>query len=182
MAAASQPASARGPSLSKEERRIFDEQQVEQADLACKASDHRAFFSLVVQSKVVRRKFTDETVEYAEVDAKGAGPTKQIAREAYDRFPIRMVDFQWKSAAPQKRGDADEYVLTEIDLSQTNRIAVEWTRVHYLAPFVGEEHLGTPYDLDGKRYDRGRPGHGTLLFVPRNGCWYLAADIRRTTR
>lgn len=176
------PAQARGPGMSEEERRLFEAQQVEQAELACKSSDAKAFFNLVVQSPAVRRRFTDDTVEYSELDAKGAGKTTLIPREAYDSFPIRMVDFQWKFAQPLKRGDDDEHVLTELNLSQTNRIAVDWTRVHYRAPFEGEENLGTPYDLDGKRYAPDRPGHGTLLFVPLDGCWYLAADIRRTRR
>lgn len=169
---------ARGPKMSEEERRRFAAQQVEQAVLACKAGDYRAFFNLVVQSQAVRNSFTADMVDFAEA----GGPATPIPRAAYDRFPIRMVDFQWRSAAPLRNGDKDEHILTTLSLTKANSIVAEWTRVHYRPPFSGEENLGTPYDVDGKRYDAHRPGHGTLLFLAKDGCWYLAGDTRRGRR
>lgn len=177
-----EPLSARGPRMSEAEKRNFEQQQVSQAQQACKNSDYKAFFGLMVQSEAVRRHFTAEKVEYAEVDARGAGRSTFILREAYDRFPIRMVDFQWRSARPLRPGDTDEHVITVMTRSSTNHVAIEWTRVHYRAPFKGEESLGTPYDLDGKRYNAERPGHGKLLLLPVGDCWQLSADIRRTAR
>lgn len=169
---------ARGPKMSEEERQRFEAQQVEQAALACKGADHRAFVNLFIQSQAVRRAFTMERVDYAEA----GGAAAAIPRTAYDRFPIRMVDFQWRPAAPLKRGDQDEHILTTLSLTKANSILVEWTRVHYRAPFSGEENLGTPYDVEGKRYDPQRPGHGTLLFLAKDGCWFLAGDTRRSRR
>ncbi len=175
------PAEARGPQMSEGERRAFEARQVEEAKLACRSNDARAFFGLMVQSPAVRRTFTAEKVEVSELDAEGAGKTTQVPREAYDRFPIRMVDFMWKAAQPLLRG-RDEHVVTELNVSQTNRIAVDWTRVIYGPPYDGEESLGTARDLDGRLHDGSRPADGTLLFEPRDGCWSLVGDVRRVRR
>lgn len=176
------PLMARGPRMSEAEKRQFEQQQIEQAAQACKTSDEKAFFGLMVQSEAVRRRFTGQTVDYAEIDAKGNAHRTPIARDAYDRFPLRMVDFQWRSAFPLKPGDDQEHVVTVISTDPSGQIVVEWTRVHFRAPFVGEENLGTPYDLDGRRYNPARPGHGQLLLLRVEDCWQLAADIRRTRR
>ncbi|MBV5262478.1 hypothetical protein [Pinisolibacter aquiterrae] len=179
--AAVRPAEARGPEMSEGERRAFEARQVEEAKLACRSNDANAFFGLMVQSPAVRRAFTAEKVEYSELDAKGAGKTTLVPREAYDRFPIRMVDFMWKAAQPLLRG-RDEHVVMELNVSQTNDVAVDWTRVIYGPPYDGEESLGTARDLDGRVHDPSRPTDGTLLLRPRNGCWYLVADTRRVRR
>lgn len=178
---AARPVEARGPQMSEDERRAFEARQVEEAKLACRSNDANAFFGLMVQSPAVRRAFTADRIEYSELDAKGAGKTTLVPREAYDRFPIQMVDFMWKAAQPLLRG-RDEHVVMELNVSQTNDIAVEWTRVIYGPPYDGEESLGTARDLDGRVHDASGPTDGTLLLEPRNGCWYLVADTRRVRR
>lgn len=178
---AARPAEARGPQMSEDERRAYDARQVEGAKLACRSNDANAFFALMVQSPAVRRAFTAEKVEYSELDTKGVGKTTLVPREAYDRFPIRMVDFMWKAAQPLLRG-RDEHVVMELNVSQNNDLAVDWTRVIYGPPYDGEENLGTARDLDGRLHDASTPTDGTLLFQPRNGCWVLVADTRRVRR
>lgn len=149
--------------------------------IGCRSNDANAFFGLMVQSPAVRHAFTAEKVEYSEFDTKGVGKTTLVPREAYDRFPIRMVDFMWKAAQPLLRG-RDEHVVMELNVSQTNDVAVDWTRVIYGPPYDGAESLGTARDLDGRVHDPSRPTDGTLLLQPRDGCWYLVADTRRVRR
>ena len=176
------PLWARGPRMSESEKLQFEQLRVQQAEQACKESNYKAFFSLMVQSEVVRRKFTAEKVEYSEIGARGSTRNTVIARLDYDRFPIRMLDYQWRSARPLKPGDDQEQIVAELSTDQSGRVTVEWTRVHYRAPLKGEGSLGTPYDLDGKRYNAARPGHGRLVLSPAGNCWQLSADIRRASR
>ncbi|BBU63819.1 hypothetical protein MSC49_37540 (plasmid) [Methylosinus sp. C49] len=160
----------------------WEQLQLEQATLACQSRNYRKLFEAMIQSAAVRKKYAAPQIDYEERRKKSETLKSEIPKERYDKFPIQMFDFYWKTTVPAKPGDKDEYVMMEFNQSQNNQISVDWTRVHYRGPHVGEESLGTAYDLDGKPYRPGRRVDGQLLLYPTKDCWVLVADIRYRTR
>lgn len=159
-----------------------DRQELEQATLACQSRSYKELFWAMIRSAAVREKYAAPQIGYEEHGENSAMRKSAIPKESYDKFPIQMFDFYWKAIVPAKPGDKDEYVVMEFNQSQSNQISVEWTRVHYRGPYVGEENLGTPYDLNGKPYRPGRRVDGRLLLYPTKDCWELVADIRYSKR
>ncbi|MBG0808375.1 hypothetical protein IY145_03170 [Methylosinus sp. H3A] len=156
----------------------LEQHELEQAALACRSRSYKELFTTMIRSAAVRKKYAAPQIDYEERSKKNETRKSAIPKESYDKFPIQMFDFYWKTTVPAKPGDKEEYVMIEFDQNQSNQISVEWTRVHYRGPYVGEEILGTAYDLDGKPYRRGRRVDGRLLLDPTKDCWELVADIR----
>lgn len=159
-----------------------DRQELEQATLACQSRSYKELFWAMIRSAAVRKKFAAPQIDYEERGENSEMRKSAIPRESYDKFPIQMFDFYWKSTVPARPGDKDEYVMMEFDQSQSNQISVDWTRVHYRGRSAGGDDLGTPFDLDGKPYRPGRRVDGQLLLYPTNDCWELVADIRYRRR
>lgn len=172
---------ARGRPMSAAEKQEMEQRQIAQAELACKAGNEKGFFHALIQSAAARARFTAHVVDFIESDGRGEARSFKIAGAHYDRFPIRMVDYDWKATSPVKPGDNDEYIVMAFRKSEQNRISVEWTRVHYRGAGDGDGR-GNPYDLDGKPYNPARPGHGRIVLLPKEGCWEIAADIRNLKR
>ncbi|MDJ0450803.1 hypothetical protein [Methylocystis sp. JR02] len=160
----------------------LEQHELEQATLACQSRSYKELFWAMIRSAAVRKKYTAPQIDYAERGENSEMRKSAIPKESYDKFPIQTFDFYWKSTVPAKHGDKDEYVMMEFNQSQSNQISVDWTRVHYRGPYVGEESLGTAYDLDGKPYRPGRRVDGRLLLDPTKDCWELVADIRYSRR
>lgn len=160
----------------------WERQQLEQAALACQSRSYKELFWAMIRSAAVRKRYAAPQIDYEERGEKSDTRKSAIAKESYDKFPIQMFNFYWKTTVSAKPGDKDEYVMMEFDQSQSNQISVDWTRVHYRGPYVGEENLGTAYDLDGKPYRPGRRVDGRLLLYPTKDCWGLVADIRYRRR
>lgn len=161
-----------------------DDRMLTAASTACQAGDARAFFDVFIQSAAVRSRYSAADIAFL---VREGDPTYHLIREerlseaAYrGRFPIRMVDVYYRSAQPLRSGDNDEYVLLELNQSATNRIAVEWTRVHFDGKSEGGDDLGQAFTLDGKPYEKGvSPIDGQLLFEPHGDCWRLISDMRQ---
>lgn len=154
---------------------------LQSAATACRSGDVKAFVDAFIQFAAVQRKYTARVVEYS---VKGSGPARveHVPAEAYDRFPIRMVDYYRKPVRPLRPGDDDEHIKIAVNQSQTNRISVEWTRVHYDGRSEGGDDLGNPFTLDGAAYDSSAPPDGQLLFAPTDTCWELVHDARDDVR
>jgi len=171
--AAAATARAAGP-LSESDR-----MQLSTAASACKAGDPKAFFDSFIQSAAVQRKYTAPMIDVSLHGADHKLISKQrVAAASYRDFPIMMQDYYRKPTTPLRAGDQDEYVEIEVNQSQTNRISVEWARVHYDGKSEGGDDLGNALNADGTAYERGQPGDGQLLFAPTADCWQLVADIR----
>lgn len=159
-----------------------DRIQLNSAAAACKQGDAAGFFSAFAGSAAVRRRYTAPTVRYSVTRTK---PTYRVLEDrrmdesSYGGFPIRMGDYYYRSVKPLRPGDQHEYVMLDINQSQTNQISVEWTRVHFDGKSEGGDDLGNAYTLDGKPYSKeGSQTDGQLLFAPTANCWQLVADIR----
>ena len=153
------------------------------ADAACRAGDANGFFEAFVQSDAVRNRYSAADIVYSVRAIAPAFRTiseERIPTAAYHhKFPIRMEDYYYKSTQPIRPGDKDEYVMPEINQSQSNQLSVEWTRVHFDGQSEGGDDLGKAFTLDGKPYEKGSPNtDGQLLFEPTANCWKLVSDIR----
>ena len=127
-----------------------------QAARACRAQDYKSLFNAMISSPAARDKYAARQIAYEEMNAQVTGKKSWIPKESYDKFPIKMFDFYRKPTVPAKAGDEDEYVMVEFNQSQSNRISVEWTRVHFRGQPGEGDDLGKPFDLDGEPYDPGR--------------------------
>lgn len=159
----------------------LERHELEQSTLACQSQDYKNLFQAMIRSTAVQKKYTASQIDYEESDGKGGGKKRRISKDSYDKFPIQMFDFYWKTTVPAKAGDKDEYVMMEFNQSQSNQISVEWTRVHFRGQSAGGDDLGKPFDLDGKPYLPGSRADGQLLLYPTKDCWELVSDIRYVT-
>lgn len=153
---------------------------LEMADNACKARAYRSLFAAMARSKAVREKYSAAKIEYGLLGPEG----KIISRRVYDKanyrdFPVKLIDYNYKPAAPLMPGDDDEYLDIQINQSQSDEISVEWARIHYVGEPVGEAP-GEPVDINGKRLEPGdHPvAEGQLIFRPTADCWQLTDDHR----
>ncbi|MBN8499818.1 MAG: hypothetical protein J0M19_01545 [Sphingomonadales bacterium] len=166
-----------GTRLSESDRLSLDA-----ASAACRNGDKDSFVAAFATSAAVRRRYSAPIVA---TSLRQVTPTYRVLRQArvpaasYGDFPIRMVDHYFKPAKPVRPGDKDEYVLLDINQSQSNQLSVEWTRVHFDGRTEGGDDLGRAFMLDGKPYvSGGVRTDGQLLFEPAAGCWRLVSDIR----
>lgn len=154
---------------------------------ACRTGDAKGFLDAFVRSGAVRNRYSAADIAYsvrAIVPAFRIVSEERIPAAAYHhKFPIRMEDYYYKSTLPIRLGDKDEYVMLEINQSQSNQLSVEWTRVHFDGQSEGGDDLGKAYTLDGAPYEKGSPNtDGQLLFEPTANCWQLVSDIRHQSR
>lgn len=159
---------------------IFDEDQMrlEQAEDSCRNDDPQAFFDSFISSRAVQQKYAASSIRFVgEKDAPNA-LARRLRREDWPGSPIMMVDYYRKAAVPAREGDASEYVMIEVNQSQSNRLLIEWTRVHFDGESDGGDDLGNAFDLEGRPYDAANRADGDLLFEPTEDCWQLVADRR----
>jgi hypothetical protein len=152
---------------------------LESAATACKAGDPRGFFDAFIQSKAVRKKYSAPSIEYVLLRSDfTVDRWDEVKADDYAVFPITMVDHYRKSAQPIS-ADQDEHVVIELNQSQSEAFAVEWTRVTYDGLSAGGDDMGTAYRLDGERYMPGNANiDGQLLFVATGDCWQFSTDTR----
>ena len=142
-----------------------DRSMLKQAETSCRDGDVGAFFDAFIQSEAVRQKYT--------------APKVSIVGHSDLGFPILMVDHYRKPAQPSRPGADDEFVEIVISHSQSNQIAVEWTRVRYSGTVEGGDDRGDAMNPDGTPYRAGQEMDGKLLFEPTKDCWQLVSDTRR---
>ncbi len=156
-----------------------DKNMLVTAQTACKSGGHQQFFDAFIQSAAVRRKYSASTI-----DIITRGPQNEIVSrdkvraDAYADFPLIMIDYYRRTAKPFRAGDDSEYVQLVTNQSSTNRISIEWARVHYKGISEGGDDLGTPVDLDGAPYDPAGFKDGQFLFHPTADCWELIEETR----
>jgi len=151
-----------------------DRLALQAAAQACAAQDPKAFVHAFIASPAVRKKYSAPQIALVRYGKDGKViASNKVAAAAYTRFPIRQLDYYFKAAA------SEEYVELEINQSQSNQIAADWTRVRYDGKSEGGDDLGKAFTLDGKPYQVGSSRtDGQLLFEPTASCWQLTGDIR----
>jgi hypothetical protein len=156
-----------------------DQMLLAAAATACKNGDPNAFFDSFIQSKAVQQKYSARSIESAKLSSDFSVDSWEEAKAAdYTAFPIVMVDYYRKSAQPLRQG-VDEHVMIELNQSQTESFAVDWTRVTYDGKSSGGDDLGNAFKLDGTPYRAGEANtDGKLVFVVAGDCWNFTSDIR----
>lgn len=157
-----------------------DRHVLAQAQAACRDGDAASFFDSFIQSAAVRSRYSAPVITRSVFGPGGKViRSDEMAQAHYTAFPIQMVDYYRKPVKPARPGDDGEYVEIDLNQSQSNRISVEWTRVHYDGKSEGGDDLGAPFTLDGQPYSKGSSAaDGQLLFEPFGDCWRLTADVR----
>lgn len=160
-----------------------DQIMLDAADRSCANRDYHAFIDAFIRSDAVKQKYMARHVAYTERDSSyNVVRQSRIRAQDYADFPMIMVDHYRKSAIPVRAGDQDEYVMLEISQSQSEQLALEWTRVHFDGHSEGGDDLGGAFLLSGEPYEVGGRSDGQLLFEPIGGCWHLVADTRYVSR
>lgn len=154
---------------------------LEMAQTACKNRDFMALFSAMAVSDAVQQRYSSPAIELS-ILGPGGTPlsTRRISSSAYDRFPVKRVDYYFKPAEPLAAGDDGEYLDVQFNQSQSDDFAVDWARVHYDGQSQGGDDLGNMIGADGKILPPGShpDSDGQLLFRPTADCWQLSEDIR----
>jgi hypothetical protein len=188
-AEASQPATAAGAERSAPARRAVspstslsksDRILLEMADNACKAKAYQSLFDAIARSDTVRQKYSADKIEYVILSSQGNAVSRQLYTKAnYRKFPVKLVDYSYKPAAPLWPGDVGEYLDIQITQSQNNEVLVEWAHVHYVGEPVDDDR-GQRVDSNGKRVENGTHpvAEGQLIFRPTADCWQLSKDRR----
>ena len=153
---------------------------------ACRAGDANGFVQLFIATPSLRHHYTAPTVEMEQRLAQAPYSRvflRRIPLARYRDFPLESVDYYFKPVHPVRAGDTDEYVMLEVNQSQSSQISAEWTRLHFVGESSGGDDQGEPVRLDGTPYHAGDGrADGQLLFEPWNGCWRLVADNRYVGR
>ncbi len=145
---------------------------------ACQSRDYHAFFEVIARSEPIRRKYTAAKIEYSEVHPGDKAMVRRVPRAEYADFPIMLRDYTYVPAPAVAGSDPDMGLMLEFNQASDERVAVEWTRVHYTQPEGEGDELGTPMHLDGAPWVSGDQADGTLLIYPTETCFELVADTR----
>jgi hypothetical protein len=145
---------------------------------ACQTRDYHAFFEVIARSEVIRRKYTAAKVEVSEVHPGDKAMVRQVPGAEYADFPVTLRDYTYVPAPAVAGNDPDMGLMLEFNQASDERVAVEWTRVHYVQPTGEGDELGTPMHLDGTPWVSGDMSDGTLLIYPTETCFELVADTR----
>ena len=145
---------------------------------ACQTRDYRTFFEVIARSDLIRRKYSAATVEVSEVHPGDKAMVRQVPGAEYAGFPVTLRDYTYVPVPAIAAGDQDMALVVEFNQAGDERVAVDWTRVHYVQPEGSEEELGTPIHLDGTPWASGDKVDGTLLIYPTDTCFELVADTR----
>lgn len=156
-----------------------DRIMLSQAELSCKADDYHGFVDAMIQSKAVQSRYSAERIEFSVRDQSYKLVYQDVfPSKDYTYFPLMMVDYYRKPTVPARPGADDEYVVLEINQSQSDQLSVEWTRVRYDGKSEGGDDLGNALNIDGTPYLAGGRVDGQLLFEAVEGCWNLVSDLR----
>lgn len=145
---------------------------------ACQTRDYHAFFEVIARSDLIRRKYTAAKVEVSEIHPGDKAMVRQVPRAEYAGFPVTLRDYTYVPAPAIAGNDQDMALMLEFNQAGDERVAVDWTRVHYVQPEGGGEEVGTPMNLDGTPWLSGDMADGTLLIYPTDTCFELVADTR----
>ena len=136
---------------------------LDDAALACRNGDTRAFFDHVLQSQAVRQAYTAAELTVITNTPDGT-KTKRVPGKDYGDFPLAMMDYYYVSAL-RKDEAGYAYIKHELTQSSDNRLRVDWVSVYY----DGQSEGG---DDPGKEIGTGNDP-GSLLFYPTDDCWEL---------
>lgn len=172
-------ASGRAARVDGDSKDVAATSELKKAEQACRDGSPEAFFDAFIQSQGVRQKYTAQSIEVSVRSEAGLIVSRQsLSRRAYAAFPIIMVDYYRKPADRTGVGASDEYIMLDINRSQSDQLSVEWTTVRYEGITAGGDDLGEPVTLDGSNYVSGSYADGQLLFEPVGDCWELVSDLR----
>ncbi len=177
-------ASGAAPAPAAEPAQLSESESLEIASAAgaCASGEADSFVASFVRSAEVRRRYSAATIQYSVRQTRPdyrVLTQERFAAADYGNFPLTMMDYYFKTTAQASRTGEDEYVMLETNVSQSNQLSVEWTRVRFDGETEGGDDLGNATLLNGRPYvEGGSDIDGQLLFEPTDDCWQLVADIR----
>lgn len=154
---------------------------LQQAGLACKSRDFRAFFSAFGGSWAVRQAYTADRVRFGLEGMSREMPGSQYLDQ--NNYPLGRIDYLIATAQSISDFEAKSgstyrdlvYVDIEFNTASDDRRRVDWT------PGLFESQLEPPPSDLGEskgRMVRQLGDGGYLLFYPTSDCWKFVSDIQ----